>query len=61
VLLVSFVLDVGYTAIKHQDFAGPFAVWFGSQFTLKRTAINLIVAACLGYYSIRKEQAKNSH
>jgi hypothetical protein len=58
ILLVSFVLDVGYSAIKHQDFAGPFAVWVGSRFTLKRMAINLIVAACLGYYSLRKEQRK---
>jgi hypothetical protein len=57
-LSISFVLDFGYTAIKHQDFAGHFAIWVSSQFSLKRTAINLIVAACFGYYSFRKEQRK---
>ncbi len=58
VLLMSFVLDFGYSAIKQQSITEPLLAWVSRKFTIKYMVISLIIAACAAYYRIIREKTK---
>ena len=58
VLLVSLVVDFGYSAFEKHSIFEPFIAWVYRQFTVRGTAIKLIVAAGAAYYLNKKEQVK---